>query len=334
MSMINRALKKAQRERLLHEAQTVPHLTRLTPSPRHPGRWWLVTIGVVSLSVVALYAWLATPEQRATGAAGPQGVTTPLPVSTHRRPSASPITVQPSVVAMARDASPGVPPLRPSSSRAKVRPAATPQPTTSPPSTDVQRRVALAPKPPAPSTLALSTLAPKPPAPSPKARARARRLFNQAVESREAGQRTRALSLLHQVIRLDPALKVAYNSLGNLYYQQQQYQRALTMYQQALSIDPHDVKARNNSGSAYLRLQKDERAREEFHKALQADSAYGLAYYNLACVHARAGDSATAVQYLQQAIRLEPQARTWAQTDDDFARVRPAPEMQHRLGSS
>ena len=35
-------------------------------------------------------------------------------------------------------------------------------------------------------------------------------------------------------------------------------------------------------------------------------------------------------QYLQQAIALEPQARTWAHTDADFALVRTAPEVAVR----
>jgi hypothetical protein len=52
----------------------------------------------------------------------------------------------------------------------------------------------------------------------------------------------------------------------------------------------------------------------------------------LACVYARSGNSTMAAQYLQQAIALEPQARTWAQTDTDFARVRTAPEVQQLLG--
>jgi hypothetical protein len=68
------------------------------------------------------------------------------------------------------------------------------------------------------------------------------------------------------------------------------------------------------------------------HKAIQADSGYGLAYYNLACVYARAGDSTLAAQYLEQAMTLEPQARLWAQTDDDFTPVRATPVVQRLLG--
>jgi tetratricopeptide (TPR) repeat protein len=167
-----------------------------------------------------------------------------------------------------------------------------------------------------------------------QARVRARSLFNQAIESQQTGQQAHALTLLQEAIELDPELKEAYNSLGNLYYQQQRYHQAITMYQKALAIDPDYAKAHNNLGSTYLQLAMKAQALEELQKALQADRSYGLAYYNLACVYAREGDSATAARYLQQAIALEPQARSWAQTDDDFARVRATPEMRQLLGSS
>jgi Tfp pilus assembly protein PilF len=81
-----------------------------------------------------------------------------------------------------------------------------------------------------------------------------------------------------------------------------------------------------------MQLAMDTRAIDELQKALHADNSYSLTYYNMACAYARSGNSPLAAQYLQQAIALEPQARTWAQTDTDFARVRTAPEVQQLLG--
>ena len=81
-----------------------------------------------------------------------------------------------------------------------------------------------------------------------------------------------------------------------------------------------------------MKLAMDTRAIEELQRALRTDSSYSLTYYNLACVYARGGDSTIAAQYLQQAIALEPQARTWARTDADFTPVRMAPAVQQLLG--
>ncbi|MCZ6876015.1 MAG: tetratricopeptide repeat protein [bacterium] len=165
-------------------------------------------------------------------------------------------------------------------------------------------------------------------------RPQAQILFQQAVRLQENGQILQTVTLLQQAVKLDSTFKEARNKLGNLYYKQQKYHQALAHFQQVLKIDPDDVKARNNLGSTYLKLEMDEEAREALHQAVNTDYTYGLAYYNLACVYARAGDSVTAVQYLRHAMTIEPRARNWAQTDADFTRVRNTPELRQLLGSS
>ena len=122
-----------------------------------------------------------------------------------------------------------------------------------------------------------------------------------------------------------------YVSRGNALYRQGEYQRAIDMYQAALALNPVDVKARNNLGSAYLQLAMDDRATAAFQEALRLDSSYSLAYYNLACVHGRAGDVQSAAAFLQQAIAIAPEARDWARTDSDFAPVRDTPEFRQLL---
>jgi hypothetical protein len=373
MSIINQALKKAQRERLIQETQTIPHLTHLHFSRRR-GRWLLIAAGfIAALGVGAsLHSWLTAPARKATETVSPQKTARHAPSVTHRESPAPPTPTSFSAVTVIRDTAPDVSPAltpfpqpvaSPESEKPRLANSMTPQQrlahhlqqSAMPPSPPIALPSATAsppaepspalPSPPSvdpgpavqplpPSGPELATLPPTQIAPQPQARSRARVLFNQAVESQGDAQTVRALALLQEAVKLDPELKVAYNSLGNIYYGQQQYNKALAMYQKALAIDPDYVKARNNLGGTYLRLAMDERAQEELHKVLQIDSRSSLAYYNLACVYARAGDSATASRYLQQAIELEPQARTWAQTDEDFARVRTTPEMRQLLGPS
>jgi len=64
--------------------------------------------------------------------------------------------------------------------------------------------------------------------------ARVQALVQRAVAVQEAGELTRALSLLEQAVKLDPTAKAAYNSLGNVYYQQRRYQQAIAMYSKSL----------------------------------------------------------------------------------------------------
>ena len=128
-----------------------------------------------------------------------------------------------------------------------------------------------------------------------------------------------------------PATAADYTARGNALYRQGEYHRAIDMYEAALALNPLAVKARNNLGSAYLQLTMDDRAAAAFEEALRLDESYSLAYYNLACVQARAGNVNGAAAYLRQAAAIEPQARDWARTDSDFARVRNAPEFRQLL---
>lgn len=127
------------------------------------------------------------------------------------------------------------------------------------------------------------------------------------------------------------ATVAGYVSRGNALYRQGEYQGAIDMYQAALTLNPVDVKARNNLGSAYLQLAMDDRATAAFQEVLRLDSSYSLAYYNLACVQARAGNVQSSAAFLRQAIAIAPEARAWARADSDFARVRGALEFRQLL---
>ena len=331
MSIINQALQKAQREQLRHSQQEMPYRLpgQWTRAPRR--RWLLAPLGLVAAVGVGatLHAWFLTPTGRVPMLTELVTTSSPLVISV---PQATPLPATPVVQTdtesplpephaspLPSDSEP--PPLAPVVASADTPPM--PTDSTPPPTAPV----------PTPPSVAMPLPRVVPPvAPAAVEAARAQALVQRAAAAQEAKELTRALTLLEQAIKLDPTAKAAYNSLGNVYYQQRRYQQALTMYQKALAIDPDYVKARTNLGSTYMQLAMDTRAIDELQKVLQTDSSYSLAYYNLACVYARSGNSTMAAQYLQQAIVLEPQARTWAQTDVDFARMRTAPEVQQLLG--
>ena len=331
MSIINQALQKAQREQRRHSQQEMPY--RLPPQrPRASRRRWLLApLGLVAaISVGAiLHAWFLTPTGR---------VPVPIELAATSSPLVTPIPPAPPLPAtpvVQTDTESPLPerhasPLLSGSEPSPLAPVVASADTPPMPTDSIPPPTAPAPMP-SRAAMPLPRVAP-PAALTPAEAARAQALVQRAATAQEAKELTRALTLLEQAIKLDPTAKAAYNSLGNVYYQQQRYQQALTMYQKALVIDPDYAKARTNLGSTYMQMAMDTRAIEELHKALRADSSYSLAYYNLACVYARSGNSPMAAQYLQQAIALEPQARTWAQTDVDFARVRTASEVQQLLG--
>jgi TPR repeat/Tetratricopeptide repeat len=322
MSIIHQALKKAQREQLLHASRPLPGMRHAGVLSRPRQRLIIATGFVVALGVGAtLHSWLTVPMAPSIAV------------------EASPEVVVPLLIAPPTPAA-GVHLVTPSPETGRIIPSSALISTATPPPVHIPAHQSMPQSAPVASA-SPSLSAPQQPLPSLKTvpegpvqedRLQAQTLFNRAIVLQEAGELEHARMLLEQTIQRDPTLKVAYNSLGNLYYQQQQYQQAIAMYERALQLDPHYAKARNNLGSTYLRLAMDGQALTELYKALEADSGYGLAYYNLACVYARAGDSTAAAEYLHQAIGLEPQARVWAQSDDDFARVRTTPIIQQLLG--
>ena len=259
MSIINQALKKAQREQQSAPGGTAWVLPA-APQAKAPGRrgqtLWIVMAALFALSLGAtLHAWLGSPT------AGVETVTSPTP----QPPAVQPVKAAETDVEPARRIVNPVPRQRPA------------QPTTA-----------------------------------------------SVVPVRAA----RAVVARRPVL---PATATDYTTRGNVLYHQGEYQRAIDMYQAALALDPLDVKARNNLGSAYLQLAMDDHAAAAFQEALRLDDAYGLAYYNLACVQARAGDADSAAAYLQQAVAITPEARDWARTDSDFAAVRDASAFRQLL---
>ena len=264
MSIINQALKKAQRERRqTHDGESwvQPAALGTAPQPRRRPIPWVVSALLFTLGFGAvLHTWLSGPTANLT--------TVLRPV----RPVA--------------DAAPQLQPVQ-----LTKNPAQTPEPSTRAPSPARGRR---------PTRSRTANVTPVQSIPTPAAR--------------------------------QPALSPGhYVSRGNDLYRQGQYQGAIDMYEAALAVQPSDLKARNNLGLAYMQLAMDDRAIAAFEEVLRLDSTYGLAYYNLACVHARAGNVADAADFLRQAVAVEPRARDWARTDRDFALVRDASQFRRHL---
>jgi Tfp pilus assembly protein PilF len=330
MSIINQALQKAQREQLRYSQQEMSYRLPVQRMQAPRRRWLLAPLGLVAAVGVGatLHAWFLTPTGHVPVPTEPAATSLPL---VPPPPPATSLPTTPVVQTVTESALPERH-ASPLPSEAEPPPLALVIASADTPSMPTDST----PPPTAPASTPSSAAMPlprgvTPVAPTPAEVARAQALVQHAAAAQEAKELPRALALLKQAIKLNPTAKAAYNSLGNVYYQQRRYQQAVAMYQKALAIDPDYATARTNLGRTYMQLAMGTRAIDELQKALRADSSYSLAYYNLACVYAHSGNSTMAAQYLQQAIALEPQARTWARTAVDFSRVRTAPEVQQLL---
>lgn len=98
--------------------------------------------------------------------------------------------------------------------------------------------------------------------------------------ARQRAMREEAVGHLQQAIDIHPLYKNAYLLLGNAYNYLNQYEASIDSYQKALQLDPGYTEARRNLGITFR----------------QAGQYYGE----------QRGDLNTAIQYLKEALRLQP----------------------------
>jgi tetratricopeptide (TPR) repeat protein len=119
-----------------------------------------------------------------------------------------------------------------------------------------------------------------------------------------------------------------------LYAQALQKQRegklaeAEALYRQVLEKEPRSIQALNNLGVVHLKVKRYRRAAIRFHEALSIKNDYVDAHYNLACLYARKSDAQKSLFYLENAINLNPQVKSWAADDADFEGLAKLPDFQ------
>jgi tetratricopeptide (TPR) repeat protein len=114
------------------------------------------------------------------------------------------------------------------------------------------------------------------------------------------------------------------NDAQALYAQavQKQHEGNLTeakdLYKQVIKIDPKNIQALNNLGVVYMNQKVYKWAAIRLNDALKIKHDYPKAHYNLACLYAQQNNREQSLYHLQKAIGLNPEARIWAEDDEDF----------------
>lgn len=135
---------------------------------------------------------------------------------------------------------------------------------------------------------------------------RARREYEEAEKQLGKRNREEAVRCLQEAVQMAPQFALAWNSLGVLAYQAQNYSEAERCFRQAISAQPGMYEATVNLGGVLLNLKRPEEAipynkfavLERPGDAL-ANSQLGLAYFELRQMNA-------AEQYLRTAKSLDP----------------------------
>ncbi len=145
-----------------------------------------------------------------------------------------------------------------------------------------------------------------------------------------------------------------YLSLGSIFFQRGYMESAAEFFQCALRDDPSSAEALYGLGSVYLKEAKNGQARECFERAASLKAGYPEtapnAWNNLGLLATREGDTASAIGYFKQALKLDPdhfialenlgnayrQQKRWDEARETLERalaIKPAdPEANYSLG--
>ena len=133
------------------------------------------------------------------------------------------------------------------------------------------------------------------------------RVFNAGADAARAGDLDSALTLFDKAIEIDPELAPAHAATARLLLARERYDDALAAAERALAADPDLVEVQRVRYEAYRRLGQEDKALEVFEELAAADPE-GLAetLYEQGRSAFQAGDTAQAVQALEQAVQAKP----------------------------
>ena len=96
-------------------------------------------------------------------------------------------------------------------------------------------------------------------------------LYTEAKAARQRGDSATAIDKYKQIVRLAPHLAAAYNNLGMLYFDEQDYGEAIKILQHGLELNPNMPGASAMLGMSYFQLGKNEKAEPLLDAALRAN---------------------------------------------------------------
>lgn len=132
----------------------------------------------------------------------------------------------------------------------------------------------------------------------------ARDLYKEAVESAQAGERTKAIDKLKQALQIYPNFMTALNELGVQYLALKQYKEAAEALRTAIKIAPDAFHPHLNYGIVLLQLKDYKGALTELQLAVQKDSSSAVAYLQFGRALVNVGNYDAAERSLKQSLSI------------------------------
>lgn len=118
----------------------------------------------------------------------------------------------------------------------------------------------------------------------------------------------KAIQMYKQSISLDPNCADTYSSLGDLYFDEENYELAMENYTKSLSLNPNDAYIYNKYATSLWQKDMTEEAIIAYKTAIDKDDAYAPAYNNLGVVYLDGKkDLFSAKDSFEEAIKKSPE---------------------------
>lgn len=132
--------------------------------------------------------------------------------------------------------------------------------------------------------------------------------FNEGVTTLKGGDLSTAAAKFEAAIQLDPALAPAHGALAEIYAEQGKNAEALAAADRYLELEPGNVRGLRVRFDAAKAMGDKEKTAQALQALAAADKSRDTAIriYNLGAEASRAGDRDGAVNYLKQAIEVDP----------------------------
>lgn len=131
-------------------------------------------------------------------------------------------------------------------------------------------------------------------------------LYADAIDAKRAGDLNTAIQKYQAILKLDPKLAAAYNNLGLLYFQQNDYLEAIQSFEAGLRIDPKMTTALTPLGTAYFQLGQFAKSRDALDRAVRLNSSDEFAQLYRARSLFALGQREAASEALQKLLRKFP----------------------------
>ncbi len=130
--------------------------------------------------------------------------------------------------------------------------------------------------------------------------------YARALKSLEQRDTTGAIGHLRRAVEIAPQFAVAWNHLGTIAYQSQQFAEAEKDFRTALAQEPDAYSPLVNLGGVLLNLNRPREALEYNLRAVAARPEDALANSQLGMTYGLLGDDDAAIRYLDAAKRIDP----------------------------